>query len=163
MNDREQREIKKATESAVQARDRARSGAIKAVRLMISQLRECLAGDSLRGMPNLSSSRNPCRGMRVACKSLYEPLPRPKGDSDLGRSSLCLTHRARLEYLSLHSDGKWYATEVKDENIQAEWAEDVAETISAALRLHKDACEISCLRYEDIDALNQRIISALQG
>lgn len=151
-----------ATESAGGAQTAARESAYAAIQMMFKALELALASSHLRGLPNLSSSALPYRGVRVTSRKTSESLPRATDASD-AREALCISDMGVLEFVCLTRDSSIRVRPVPAEEYRAEWTEDVAEAILATLNYHMAGCDKTARRYSKLKRLSDRMISALNG
>lgn len=149
-----------ATVAATSAQDAARERAYAAIGLMFRALEMALDVKMLRGLPNLSSSALPYRGVRVTCRKDSESLPRAT-DTD-AREALCISDAGALEFVCLTRDSSIRVRTVPAEEYRAEWTEDVAEAILATLNYHMAGCDKTARRYSKLKRLSDRMISALE-
>lgn len=146
---------KAATISAVRERDSANANARKAIKLILASLANVIGEESLRGLPNLATSSDPYRAIRVLTvkRSAYA-LPKD------GRLVLCINMRGQLVLANYQND--LTVAERGVHEIKAEWAEDVAEAAVSAIDGHLRACEKSEQRYGKLNRLSKRLIAALE-
>ena len=147
---------KAATDSAVRQRDLASSPARKSIQLIVGSLGEIIGSESLRGLPNLASSSDPYRGVRVlATKNAGGSLPKD------GREILCINMRGKLAYARYLDDLSVKERPLDLADVKAEWAEDIAEAEIAAIGHHLHACGKAEKRYAELTNLSERIVDAL--
>lgn len=150
-----------ATVAATSAQGAARERAYVAIGSMFKALSMALGGKMLRGLPNLSSSALPYRGVRVTTRQSGESLPRATDTDE--REALCISDMGVIEFVCLTRDSSIRVRPVPAEEYRAEWTEDVAEAILAALHYHMAGCDKTARRYAKLKRLSDRMISALNG
>lgn len=152
--------VRTATEAVTRERDEAQRSAVRAIRVMLEKLRDAVGSEQLR-LPNLGTSVVYWRGVQVLAKTVDEKLPVPlKGPGD-GREVLCISSKGFLVFAKLRNDLVTLTSGVADADIRAEWPDEVAEAISAAIDYHLHGCDRSQTRYLKLRQLNQRLEAAL--
>jgi hypothetical protein len=162
MKDEKLGRAKAATEAVARERSQSQRSAVKAIAKMQARLREAM-GDEMMRLPNLSNASWPYRGVRVFAKLVNEKLPMPPrvGNED-GREVVCIDPRGSLVYARRLSNLMPTHRAVPPQDIRAEWPEDVAEAIVAAIDCHLQGCDRALERYSKITQLNQRLMAALE-
>lgn len=157
--------ILEATSELNTARERAREVAWPAIEKMLAALEGALMSGRLRGLPNLATSTNPCRGLHVRAKRADKGLPFPRGrtSEDFGAEVLVLTEAGRLAFVRRNNTGDIHERGALPDDLRAEDVEHVAETISEACRRHLSASEKATQQYDDLYALAERLRTALEG
>lgn len=144
--------------NVLELRSLARKVSLQAIRGMIAAVQGALDGEPLRGLPNLASSSHPYAAARVRSKAIDEPLSRQKDKADL-----CINRRAQLVFAWRTEDGVTLEKPARDDDLFAEDAEHVAETLVAVLERHRLASGRAARRYDDILKIAKRINRALDG
>ena len=153
--------VRAATDELVKMQGESRLEAEKAIVAITGRLRAAVEPQSLR-LPNLGTSRSSWRGVRVGTKNPAEPLPLPRGDrTGDGREVLCIDRFGHLVFARLRADMSLVERSLRFDEIRAEWAEDVAEAVCAAIDYHLEGCDRAMVRYADLARLSQRLQAAL--
>ena len=156
--------VREYTDALVVARSEARDAAKSAIDAMLAALASILPSPAfLRGAPNLGSSADPVRGYLVRARSSYKALPFPRCDGVDQRDVLILSEDCRIMMAHRSALGPVVMRPAVADDLLAEDAEHVAETIILACEAHVEACRDRTERVEAIRDLSLRITVALEG
>jgi hypothetical protein len=156
--------IAEATSKLGAARTGARTEALAAIVEMATALQHAIGGERLRGLPNLATSANPYRALRVRARIADKSIPFPRrGGDDWGPAVLVLHERGGLVMVCRNDAGDFAEVEWNPDDIKAEDVEHVAETIVAACNLHIGASARATAQFDDLRGLAARIRKALEG
>lgn len=155
-----------AHQRLVDSRHGAKQDAIKAIRLIEGRLVEALAGEPLRGLPNLlpevGARHQQFYALQVRGKFADRPLP-------YDEAVVVLTREGRLCWATRESDGhlrpavRAHLVPVEDDELMLEDLQLVAASVERALQAHLARVESTSERYRNVSALARRVSHALGG
>lgn len=139
---------------------KARVVSIRAIRELEERLVEAIAGEKIRGMPNLMPTGEPLYAMRINSWSrkwgASEPLPRD------GREVLVLTNVGQLRVARRDGQEPWSdLREVVDEELVIEDLELFTRAVQAALEKHMALVDKRVRSIARVEDLAKRVSDAV--
>lgn len=158
----EQAEIQRSSRELEEEKRASREASVRAIRNMVRAVQLALEGGRLHGMPNIANqSTHPYRAARMRTKHYDEPLGYPPLGRERTPWKLCLNDQGRLVFACQDRNGSVFEEPVADEDLRAEDAELVAETLAVTLRDHLEATHKRSHRYKKMREISERINRAL--
>ncbi len=135
-------------------RQRAREEALLSLRTLEGAVKRALAGESLRGLPNLMNEAAPFYALRLNGPSPATVLPPD------GRWVPVLLRNGTLAYAQRGREARWVA--VADEDFQIEDFTAYVKALSSALDVNAQRTEKTAKNYEAVALLATRIREAVR-
>ena len=153
-------EVAGASQRVSVVRRRARTGAVGSIRELESALQTAIAGDTLRGMPNLNPfhGKPPVPGMRVV-----PAAGNPDAKVQPGRRALILSKDGTLQVMEAQSSGSTVVRDAVDEDFYAQDLDAVLHTVSVALTRHIRYAERTVENYERLIGLAESLTAAIRA
>ena len=158
----------RASEEVMVEREEAKAGAVRAIRDIERRLRECLAGDTLRGLANLHRLRSGVAvrgtsvqyGARVVVQ-LGDGDRKIDAPIDFDSDALVVTKDGEFAVYTVDAMGAFESWPARDDDFTAQDLDAAIATVHRVLERHVERAERTAANYERLRELAGAIRGAL--